>query len=94
MIECPARLARAYLEARSLDRAREAIDRAAARVYGPRALRVLALAADVAKARGDLATERASLEQALARTRDAVLSPGQKKLRASLEQRLGALGRP
>jgi thiol-disulfide isomerase/thioredoxin len=84
----PARLALAYLAAKRLDEAKAAIDRAASRVYGPRSLRVFALAADVARARGDLASERAALEQALARTSRAVLNDNQKRLRASLEQRL------
>jgi uncharacterized membrane protein len=76
---------------KQLDQAQAAIDRAVAKVYGPRALSVLTLAADVAKARNDRAAERAALEQALARTRAATLSPYQKQLRAGLEQRLRAL---
>lgn len=87
----PARLARALLELGRLEEARAACTRAASRVYGPRALRVLALAADVAKARKDVAGERAALEDALARTRAARLTRGQQKLRASLETRLRAL---
>jgi len=87
----PARLARAFLEMKRLEEARAAIDRAAARVYGPRSLRVFALAADIAKERGDKAAERAALEQALARTTRAVLNDSQKKLRAALADRLGAL---
>lgn len=84
----PARLARAYLELRRLDEARAAIDRAAARVYGPRALRVFALAADIAQARGDREGERAALGEALRRTERAALNEPQKKLRAKLEARL------
>ena len=87
----PARVARAYLAMNQLEQAQAVVERAAAKVYGPRALSVLALAADVAKARGDRSGERAALEQALARTRDAPLSPGQKQYRAALEQRLQAL---
>jgi thiol-disulfide isomerase/thioredoxin len=89
----PARLARVYLTEKRLDDARAAIDRAGARVYGPRSLRVFDLAADIAKARGDVATERAALQQGLARTAHAVLNDNQKKLRASLEKRLQELGR-
>lgn len=85
----PARLARAYLELSRLDDAQKAIERAEQRVYGPRALRVLALAADIAKARGDRAAERAALERAIARTETSVLTEGQKKLRSSLIERLG-----
>lgn len=87
----PARLAKAYLTMGRLDDARAAADRAIARVYGPRALRVFALAADIAKARGDAAAERTLLEQAIARTKTVVLNEGQKKLRSDLEQRLSAL---
>lgn len=89
----PARLARAYLAEKRLDDARAAIERAAARVYGPRALRVFALAADIAKARGDVAAEAAALEQGLARTTQVVLNANQKKLRVSLEKRLHELAR-
>ena len=89
----PARLARAYLSAKRLDDARAAIDRAGTRVYGPRSLRVFDLAADIAKARGDVASERAALEQALTRTTQVVLNENQKKLRASLERRLHELPR-
>ena len=89
----PARLARVYLTMKNLDAARGAIDRAAARVYGPRALRVYVLAADIAKARSDGASERAALEQAVSRTSHAVLNDSQKKLRADLEKRLHDLPR-
>jgi thiol-disulfide isomerase/thioredoxin len=87
----PARLARVHLTMRALDAARAAIERASARVYGPRSLRVFALAADIAKARGDRAAERAALAEASSRTARAALTEGQKKLRAELEQRLREL---
>ena len=90
----PARLARAYLAMKRLDDALAAIQRASARVYGPRSLRVFGLAADIAKARGDVAAERGALEQAIARTSKAVLNDNHKKLRASLEKRLGELPPP
>ena len=90
----PARLARAYLEMKQLDDAQAAIQRASAKVYGPRSLRIFVLAADIAKARGDAAGERAALEQGLARTSKAVLSESQKKLRAELEKRLRELPGP
>ena len=89
----PARLARAYLAMKRLDDARATLDRAAARVYGPRSLRVFGLAAEIAKARGDRAGERSALEQALAHTSRAVLNDNQKKLRAELEKRLHELAR-
>jgi hypothetical protein len=87
----PARLARVHLTMHALDAARAAIERASARVYGPRSLRVFSLAADIAKARGDRAGERAALAAASARTARMVLSEGQKTLRAELEQRLREL---
>lgn len=89
----PARLARAYLATKQLDDAKAAIERAAARVYGPRSLRVFVLAADIAKARGDREGERAALEQAIARTSQVALNDNQKKLRAALEKRLRDLPR-
>ena len=89
----PARLARAYLTMKRLDEARAAIVRASTRVYGPRSLRVFVLAADIAKAKGDAAGERAALEQGLGHTTRAVLNVNQKKLRAELEARLRDLPR-
>ncbi|MBX3208468.1 MAG: thioredoxin family protein [Labilithrix sp.] len=87
----PARLGRVYLEMKRLDDADKAADRATARVYGPRAMRVLALKADIAKARGDRAGEVKALEEALARSERAVLTEGQKGVRAGLVKRLAAL---
>jgi thioredoxin-like negative regulator of GroEL len=90
----PARLGRVYLEMKRLEDAERAADRAAARVYGPRAMQVFTLKADIAKARGDRAGEATALEQALARTERAVLTVSQKVLRERLVQRLAALGGP
>ncbi|MBX3197154.1 MAG: thioredoxin family protein [Labilithrix sp.] len=87
----PARLGRVYLELARLDDADAAADRALARVYGPRVMRVLALKADIAKARGDRAGEVKALEQALARSERAVLTEGQKAVREGLVKRLAAL---
>jgi thiol-disulfide isomerase/thioredoxin len=87
----PVRLAKAYAEMGQLERAQQEMDRAIARVYGPRAMRVFAQAADLAKARGDRAAERSALEQAVGRTEGAALSPYQKKLRAKLDARLHQL---
>lgn len=87
----PARLAKAYLEMKKLDDAASAVERARARVYGPRVMRVLAMAADVAKARGDREGERKLLEEALARTEKATLTAGQKKVRNGLAKRLADL---
>lgn len=87
----PARLGRVYLELHRLDEADKAADRAVARVYGPRAMRVFALKADIAKARGDRAGEVKALEQALARSEKSVLTEGQKTIRDGLVKRLAAL---
>lgn len=87
----PARLGRVYLEMKRLDDADRAADRALARVYGPRVMRVFALKADIAKARGDRAAEARALEQALARSERAVLTEGQKAVREGLAKRLAAL---
>ena len=89
----PARLAKAYLEMKKLDEAAAAVDRARTRVYGPRIMRVLAMAADIAKARGDRAGEKKALEEALARTEKATLTTGQKKVRDGLAKRLADLSR-
>lgn len=89
----PARLAKAYLEMKKLDDAAAAVERARARVYGPRIMRVLALSADIAKARGDRTAERRALEEALARTEKATLTTGQRKVRDGLARRLAALPR-
>ncbi len=87
----PARLGRVYLEAKRLDEADKAADRAVARVYGPRAMRVFALKADIAKARGDRPGEFKALEEALARSEKSVLTEGQKSVRDGLVKRLAAL---
>lgn len=87
----PARLARAYLELHRLDDARAAVDRATAKVYGPRALRVLTLAADIAKAAGDRAGERAALSEALRRTEHLPPTEGLRKQRLALSERVRSL---
>ena len=87
----PARLARAFLEAAQLDRAQAALARAKARVYGPRAMRISMLEADIAKAAGDRAAEERALAEALAKSANAVLSPAQRRLRDGVQRRLTAL---
>jgi tetratricopeptide (TPR) repeat protein len=87
----PARLGRAYLELGRLDAADRAADRAIARVYGPRAMRVYGLKADIAKARGDRGGEISALEAALARSEHAVLTQGQAQVRDGLAKRLAKL---
>jgi tetratricopeptide (TPR) repeat protein len=86
----PARLARVWLAMKRLDDADRAADRAIARVYGPRAMRVHAMKADVAKARGDRAGEIAALEQAVRRSEGAVLTLGQRSVRDGIVKRLEA----
>jgi thiol-disulfide isomerase/thioredoxin len=90
----PARLARALFELGRFDEARAACARAAARVYGPRALRVLLLAADDAHAQKDAAAERAALDDALARTKAAQLTKAQQKLRREVLARRRLLDGP
>jgi tetratricopeptide (TPR) repeat protein len=89
----PARLARALLELGRTDEALAAIDRAKARVYGPRALRVLSQRADVMAARGDRAGELATLREAVQLGRASALAGGYAKLLAALEARLAKLER-
>ncbi len=88
----PARLGRAYFEMHRYEDAVAALDRALARVYGPRMLRVFALKADALAAKGDTGGVRATLTDALARTRGMPL-PGASyaKLRGDLEGRLRTL---
>ncbi|MBX3230710.1 MAG: thioredoxin family protein [Labilithrix sp.] len=90
----PARLGRVYLALNRLAEAEQATDRAIALVYGPRAMRVYELRADIAKARGDRAAETRALEEALAKSEKAVLTAGQKKVRDTLEKRLNATRTP
>jgi len=86
-----ARLARVRLAMKDLAAAEAAYLRASALVYGPRTLRVAALGADVAEARGDRAAAQARLRDALAKTEAMPLNRGQAKLRAALTARLAKL---
>jgi hypothetical protein len=89
----PARLSRVHLALGHLDEAEAAVERARRRVSGIASLEVLALAADVAHARGDVGSERFALAQAVGRTARARLSPERRKLRDQLRERLDALPR-
>jgi len=80
----PARLAAAYRAMKEWDKALAASDRALARIYGPRKLRVLDTKAEVQKSKGDLAGARRTLEEAVAFA-DA-LPPGQRS-----DERVAAL---
>jgi thiol-disulfide isomerase/thioredoxin len=62
----PHRLAWVYWKAGKLDQAREWATKAAALVYGPRKTRTLAMLADIEKARGDAAAERAARAEIVA----------------------------
>ena len=61
----PARLALVYLWLKQYDTALAASDRALARVYGPRKLRVLAVRADIYKGMGNAAAARKTVEESL-----------------------------
>jgi hypothetical protein len=89
----PARLARAYQAMHRPADALAAIDRAIHRAYGPRILRLYALKADLLTERGgpaDAAAARATLNEALARTKDLHLTGSYAKLRLDLEARANA----
>lgn len=86
-----ARLGRVYLVLGRLDEAAKSADRAIALVYGPRAMRVYELRADIAKAKGDKAAEIRALEEALAKSEHANLTQGQRGVREKLVKRLAAL---
>ncbi len=86
-----ARLARVHLARGHLAEAHRAIDLAAERVYGPRTLRVAAVAADIAEAEKDPARARALLEKAIRAAEPMPLSPAQKKLVRDLVKRVERL---
>jgi thioredoxin-like negative regulator of GroEL/predicted negative regulator of RcsB-dependent stress response len=86
-----ARLGRVYLVLGRVDEAAKSADRAIALVYGPRAMRVYELRADIAKAKGDKAAEIRALEEALAKSEHANLTQGQRGVREKLVKRLAAL---
>ncbi len=85
----PARLALLYRAAGKPDEALAAIDRALSRVYGPRALRLYDLKADLQAARGDRAGARSTLEQALRVARALPKEQRRDQLVAALEKKLG-----
>jgi hypothetical protein len=87
-----ARAALVYKNLGRLAEARTSIMLAAARVYGPRSLRVAELCADIAKGTGDVPAERACIEDGLKKTAKAPLTQRQSAQRGKLEQR--GLGLP
>lgn len=87
----PAGLAKAYLALGRLDEASSAIDRARSRVAGWPSLKVLELAADIARERKDIGGERSALAQAVARTIRLPLPREEYELRGKLRERLAQL---
>ena len=90
----PARLAVAYKELGRWAEGLAAADRALARAYGPRKLRVFDSKADILKASGDVPGARRVLQEALVHAR--TLPAGQRPERwiAGIEKKLAALGAP
>jgi tetratricopeptide (TPR) repeat protein len=88
----PYRLAVLYLEQKRYPEALAASERALARAYGPRKLRVLSQLATIQEARGDAAAARRALEDAIAHA--ATLPPSQRnaRLEERLQSRLARLG--
>jgi tetratricopeptide (TPR) repeat protein len=85
------RLARVYKELGDFVAARRHAERAMTLVYGPRLLRVHAMAADIAEAKKDRTAAIADLETALKKTEDLPLGPGYRKFRGELADRLAKL---
>jgi len=90
----PARLASAYLRMKKYDDALKAIDRALALAYGPRQLRLYTMKADIYAATGDTAHERATVKEALLKTKGLVLMGSSLRARDALEKRATALTTP
>lgn len=87
----PARLAFVYLKLKRYDEGLVAADRALAKVYGPRRIRVLSTIADIQQGQGDRAAARKTLEEALAFAQ--ALPEGQRSEEqvASLKKKLDAV---
>jgi tetratricopeptide (TPR) repeat protein len=87
----PARLAAAYRAMKKYDDALAASDRALAKAYGPRKLGILQTRADIYKEKGDLASARKTIEEAVRLAES--LPEGQRSDRtiAALKKRLETL---
>jgi tetratricopeptide (TPR) repeat protein len=87
----PARLAAAYRAMKRYDDALAASDRALAKAYGPRKLGILQTRADIYKEKGDLASARKTIEEAVRLAES--LPEGQRSERtiASLKKKLESL---
>jgi tetratricopeptide (TPR) repeat protein len=84
----PARLALIYRAAGRPDDALAAVDRALAKVYGPRAMRLYDLKADVQLGKGDRAGARKTLEKALQVARALPVEQRREQNVASIEKKL------
>ena len=87
----PARLAAAYREMKRFDDALAASDRALAKVYGPRKLRVYAVRADIYKAKGDAAAAKKTVQEALAFAESLPQGQRSDSAIAGLKQRLQSM---
>jgi tetratricopeptide (TPR) repeat protein len=87
----PARLAVAYRAMKKYDEALAASDRALPKAYGPRKLGILQTRADIYKEKGDIASARKTIEQAIELAES--LPEGQRSDRtiASLKKKLDAM---
>jgi tetratricopeptide (TPR) repeat protein len=89
----PARLALVLRELGRYDDAIAASDRALSKVYGPRKLTLLEARATIFEKKGDPASARATLEEAIAYASTLAKSQRPKGLIARIEKRLGQVGR-
>jgi tetratricopeptide (TPR) repeat protein len=87
----PARLARAHFALRQIPQALAAVERALAKAYGPRKLRIYELKADILLSKGDRAGGRAALGDAIAYARTIPLTGGYPRLLTEIEKRKRAL---
>jgi len=87
----PARLAAAYKAMKRWDEALAASDRALAKVYGPRKLRVLQDRADIYVGRGETTSARRTLEEAVATAESLPLGQRSEGAIAALRKKLEAL---
>ncbi len=89
----PARLARAYLELRRFDDALAAVDRAIARVYGPRTMRVYNTKADILERKGDLSGAAGALAAGIAFMKKSAFTAANQAIIAAAEARMAKLRR-
>jgi tetratricopeptide (TPR) repeat protein len=87
----PARLGKAFLDMKRDDDAVAAVERALARAYGPRKLRLWSLEADALVAKGDTEGARRALQSALAFATTVPLTGAYPSLRDAIAERLKGL---